>query len=41
MKYYLITETLKEVPREETKPGEFQYVAVLDPKEWAELRESF
>ena len=39
MKYYLITETLKEASREE--PTECQYVAVLDPKEWAELRESF
>jgi magnesium transporter len=37
----LITETLKETPREEAKPGAGQYVAVLSSAEWAAQRESF
>ncbi len=41
MKYYLITETLREVPRGELSKSKGQFAAVLSPAEWVAERESF
>lgn len=41
MKYYLITDTLKETARTELKASGCQYAAVLTSAEWASERESF
>ncbi len=39
--YYLIHETLTEIPQEQIKGAKAQYVAVLTPQEWAAQKDSF
>lgn len=41
MKYYLITDTLKETAKSELRSSGCQYAAVLSSEEWASERESF
>ncbi len=39
--YYLINETLTEIPQEAIKSNKSQYVAILTSKEWTNLKDSF
>ena len=39
--FYLINETLSEIPQEQIKGAAAQYVAVLGSREWAQMKDSF
>lgn len=39
--FYLISETLSEIPKEQIKSAAAQYVAVLSSREWALMKDSF
>ncbi len=39
--FYLINETLTEIPQEQIKGAAAQYVAVLSSREWALMKDSF